>query len=272
MTANISVSKFTAVVEHTTELQYIDIGDGAVAYRITKSTKSDKSKMFAKYVESSSSFDGLGTLKSALRMATGKTDDIEKIPGEGAWYLATDRTLEYFGNYDLRFEDANREKEMMDQLSNSPFELASTMPLDELKLVRIDYDLMSVYDAKGVLLPCVFVYNYMSGAMHNKRYDLAAVLFTLQSDKRVKFVNHKRSYYGAPDPVCIQTIPYYNNNESHTHHLSFYFSPTADDAKRIGEWLNSNKKNRAMSPRHEAVAVLDLLNIQQFELKPSNDD
>ena len=128
---------------------------------------------------------------------------------------------------------------------------------------RVKCDMAShmLFDRFGGVLPVAVYCDYIGARMHNGAYDLKRAVEILANDARIRFVRSARNSKNNSNP--IEAIPYYNAEDGRSECISFWFSPTAEDARLL--W----KKQQAYGGRypstrlHEAMFDLDILGLRE---------
>lgn len=264
----IKSSTFKAVVEHTQTFEYMDIGNGIAIYRNASSaivTDKKSPKVFSGYQgEVHQGYAAYCSLADAEKMAAGKLKSITNLfPGEYL-YLGDQAMLGIISKY---FYGSKEQDELLKPyMDANPWDVASSR---DVILVRFDPRDNSWMDVNGDFLPQGILYSYMNDNMHNGHYDLEKVLVALRKDERITFKDlDRRPYQPVTSDDRIMNIPYYNVDASHSQHLSFIYTPTAEDMVKINKWYRECKDKNKYWSRHKYMAIreLDLLGINQFKI------
>lgn len=137
---------------------------------------------------------------------------------------------------------------------------SSQATLDQL--VELNTGAHLLYDRHGQPMPVAQHLSYLRGFFDNSHYDLEKALAVLKAHPRVKPALKERRGAQA-DELTISAIPYYNVDDGRTHHLSFVWTPTAQE---MAEMLEESAR---LDPRYPSVGLpqalfnLDLLGLRK---------
>lgn len=129
------------------------------------------------------------------------------------------------------------------------------------QLVELNTGAHLVYDRHGQPMPVAQHLSYLRGSFDNGHYDLEKALAVLKAHPRVKPAPERRG--AQADELTISAIPYYNVDGGRTHHLSFVWTPTAQEMAVMLE------ESARLNPRYPSVELpqamfkLDLLGLRK---------
>lgn len=122
----------------------------------------------------------------------------------------------------------------------------------------------------GDVAPHAVFFDYISnGRVSNLTYDLNKLVSHLMSRSDVRF-HQVNGWRGEPDPMrhtkntaeVIGAIPSYNADDEKTQTVSFIWTPSQEDLRRIWEMTGAESGEYALSGLHKLIFDQDLLGLR----------
>lgn len=237
------------------DLQYLELSHGQAAYRLERGPLPDQPSLpQLEYKLSRDIEEGITTVALLDSFLKGKASKLEaqQVYAVKPELLDAVRTLGF--------------SEAMEQygqsLSLTPFSDLSANGVEGFSMIRIDTSSHMVFDLDEVSLPVAMHFDYMNGFMKDGAYNLEKALELLQADPRVRFAADLPKSKGGKETPFIQNVPSYNARNGSSQFLSFWFMPTAEDAKRLWEKQLSYKTKYPSTTARQAVFDLDVLGLR----------
>lgn len=231
----------------TKKIEYVNITDDIIIYRVTAETKKNQEDLGSHVTEGITSLKNLDSLKNGLT---------PRYSSELTAAVGTKSFLEEVRDFGWHRDSIY---ELIDEAAKYPlakYELGCVTPDD---IVFIENSSHHMYDSKMQPLPVAMRFGYIQGLMDNTRYDLEKALTILKARADVRFENEDR---WVDDPASILSIPGYNCDGKRNRYISFTWTPEVDDYRAMiartlvigGKYPSTNK--------HQAAFEIDVFGLR----------
>jgi hypothetical protein len=244
---NVKEVFLSEIVTTNKKVEYVNVSDDVVIYRITAETKTNSSDLGVHVTEGITSISNVDQLKKGF------------APRYAARLVAAIGTPE-FKKHIRQFGWMNDKiYAFIDEVTSSPFakfELGSVEPSDIIFIEDYSHEM---HDFEMKPLPVAIKFDYINGCMDNTRYNLQKAIDILKARGDIRFMCDER---WVDDPASILNIPGYNCDGKRNRYISFVWMPEVDDyramvtkSKEIGGKYPSTNK-------HQAVFDLDTFGLR----------
>jgi len=245
--SNVKEVFLSEIVTTTKKVEYANVSDDIVIYRITAETKTNSSDPSVHVTEGITS--------------TGNVDQLKKgfAPRYGARLVAAIGTPE-FKKHIRQFGWMNDKiYAFIDEVTSAPFakfELGGVEPSD---IVFIEDYSHEMHDFEMKPLPVAIKFDYMNGCMDNTRYNLQKAIDILKARADIRFAEDSH-YVG--DAASILNIPGYNCDGKRNRYISFVWMPEVEDYRALQKRCKEIGGNYTSGNKFQAAFDLDIFGLR----------
>jgi hypothetical protein len=243
-------------LEALSSIEYVDIGNKIAVFRLGTSLSSEDVLPGMLRIHSQDKtvegFDSIANIKAFIKGSR------EKI-GDASYALARLELLDSIAKYGYSIGPAVLSQNLKTReftFSNPYTEIVKNgIPITQV--YRGDNWRHQAFAIDGSVIPTGIKFDYMSGRMNNGAYDLRTALAILKDHPRIIFCDTKDKLKAKPS---ILEVPYYNSEYWCSHHLSFFFEPTKEEAQAL--WDHQKTSGQDI---YRSVFDLDILGLKKGE-------